>query len=390
MLSSRLPSDRTPNAVARAVAARRAAGGMLLDLTQSNPTRAGLTYPPDLLAPLASAAALTYDPQPLGLPGAREAVARELDRQGHHVAPSRVTLTASTSEAYGLLFKLFCDPGDEVLIPRPSYPLFEHLTRLEAVTARPYALEYHGTWRIDLHSVRHAITDRTRALLVVSPNNPTGSFLHRDDLEALVPICADHDLALIGDEVFSDYPLDPAPEATSVLGQRSVLSCALGGLSKSAGLPQAKLGWITWSGPDAAVARALSAYEIVADSYLSVSTPVQVAAGVLLERAVPVRDQIRARTARNLRALRAACAAAPAATVLTTEGGWSAVVQVPAVRAEEQLVVALVAEDGVLVHPGYFFDFPREAFVVVSLLPEPDTFDAGVSYLLARACGSAV
>ena len=388
MLSSRLPPNLAPNAVSRAVEACRASGAHLIDLTESNPTAAGFLYPPDLLAPLASVEALRYEPQPLGLTAAREAVEREFARHGRSVAADRIALTASTSEAYALLFKLFCDPGDEVLVPQPSYPLFDHLTKLEAVVPVAYHLEYHGAWRVDVESVARAITGRTRAILVVSPNNPTGSFLHRDDLRLLAELCRRHGLALIGDEVFFDYPLDPAPEKASVLDQDGVVTCALGGLSKSCGLPQVKLGWIAWSGPAPFVARALSAYEIVADSYLSVSTPVQVAAGTILERGGTIRAQIQNRVARNLQALRAACAAQPAAVVLRAEGGWSAVVQVPAIRSEEDLVLTLITEDGVLVHPGYFFDFPREAYVVISLLVAPDRFDAGVAKALARACGS--
>jgi aspartate/methionine/tyrosine aminotransferase len=388
MLSSRLPPDLAPNAVARAVDARRTTGADLLDLTASNPTVAGLHYPPDLLAPMASAEAIRYEPRALGLASAREAVAAEYARHGRPVHPGRIALTASTSEAYALLFKLLCDPGDEVLVPQPSYPLFDHLTRLEAVIPRAYHLEYHGDWRVDLHSVTRAVTSRTRALLVVSPNNPTGSFLHRHDLSDLVDVCRRHDLALIGDEVFFDYPLDPAPDKVSVLDQDEVVTCALGGLSKSCGLPQVKLGWMAWNGPAPEVARVIAAYEIVADSYLSVSTPVQVAAPTMLHRASTVRAQIQARIARNLQALRAACAAWPAVTVLRAEGGWSAVVQVPATRPEEGLVLTLITEDGVLVHPGYFFDFPREAYLVISLLVEPATFDTGISRVLARTCGS--
>jgi len=387
MISSRLPPDLSPNAVSAALAARRAAGHPVIDLTESNPTRVGLRYPADLLERLADPAALSYDPQPLGLMPAREAVAADLGRHGPQVDPADVTLTASTSEAYALLFKLFCDPGDTVLVPQPSYPLFDHLTRLEGVQTAPYLLEYHGTWRIDLATVTRAITPRARAVLVVSPNNPTGSFLHRDDLAALVRICADHDLVLIGDEVFFDYPLDPAPEAAPVLSQRDVLTCALGGLSKSAGLPQVKLAWIAWGGPAPARSRALHAYEIMADSYLSVSTPVQVAAPALLERSSVVRAQLAARIRRNLSALGAACAAYPAVETLPVEGGWSAVLRVPALRKEEDLIVTLVTDDGVLVHPGYFFDFAHEAFVVASLIVEPSAFDLGIARVLARVGG---
>lgn len=388
MPSSRLPANLSVNAIARAVEARRASPGDLIDLTESNPTRVGLAYPPDLLAPLADRAGLAYEPEPLGLGPAREAVAREFLRHGRTVDPDRVVLTSSTSEAYALLFKLFCDPGDRVLVPHPSYPLFDHLTRLEAVEAVPYALEHHGRWRVDLSSVERAAAARARAVLVVSPNNPTGSFLHRDDLNALIQVCRRHGLALIGDEVFFDYRLGEVPDAASVLDQNEVVTCALGGMSKSCGLPQVKLGWIVWGGPDAQLAPALTAYEIIADSYLSVSTPVQVAAPALLARAGLVRDQLQARIERNLRALEQACRRWPAATLLDVEGGWSAVIRVPAVRPEEDLVVSLVTDDGVLVHPGFFFDFSHEAFLVLSLIVEPGPFDAGVERVLARACGS--
>lgn len=387
MLSSRLPRDLSPNRVSQVVAARRAAGLPIVDLTTSNPTAAGFAYPDDMLAPLADAAALRYEPQALGLPAARDAVAADYARHGAAVDPAGVAITASTSEAYALLFKLLCDPGDQVLVPRPSYPLFEHLSSLEAIEAVPYRLEYHGTWRIDIESVRRAVTPRTRALVVVSPNNPTGSWLHHDDLTALTGVCATTGLALIGDEVFADYPLDPAPDRTSVLAQAEVLTCALGGLSKSAGLPQVKLGWIAWTGPADLVATALQAYEIIADSYLSVSTPVQVAAPALLARADVVRAQIQARLRQNLRTLRALAAHWPSTTVLSVEGGWTAVVRVPALQPEEDLIVSLVEEDGVLIHPGYFFDFDREAYLVPSLLVEPASFEAGMARALARATG---
>lgn len=387
-LSSRLPPGLEPNALARAVSDARARGVALIDLTASNPTRAGFDYPADLLAPLADRSALDYEPQPLGLWPARAAVAEDYRRRGFALSADRVALTSSTSEAYALLFKLFCDAGHAVLAPRPSYPLVEHLARFESVSVVPYELDYHGAWRVDVDSVRRAPPE-VRVLLVVSPNNPTGSFLHRDDLSALARLAAERGWPIIGDEVFADYPLDPAPGATSVLAQADVLACALGGLSKSAGLPQVKLGWIAFGGPAAAVHAALTAYEVVADAYLSVSTPVQVAAPWLLARAAAVRDQIRARIAANLAALRRLAAARPSVRVLTVEGGWSAVLQVPAVRSEEALVLELIQEDRVVVHPGYFFDFATEAFLVVSLLVEPSAFETGAARLLARAAREA-
>jgi alanine-synthesizing transaminase len=389
MISSRLPRSLEPNAVARAVAAKRRSGAPIIDLTGTNPTGAGFDYPADLLATLADRRALEYDPQPLGLWSARAAVASDFRRRGIVISADRVALTSSTSEAYALLFKLLCDAGDEVLVPHPSYPLFEHLTRLESVTAVPYALEYHGSWRVDVDSVRRAAGERVRALLIVSPNNPTGSFLHRDDLAALSELAAANRWAIIGDEVFADYPLDPAPAATPVLPGADVITFSLGGLSKSAGLPQLKLGWIGFGGPAKDVDDALAAYEIVADTYLSVSTPVQAAAASLIEHGAAIRAQILARVRRNLDALRTMAAAHPAVDVLRVEGGWSAVLQVPQLGSEEALVLELLDKDHVLVHPGYFFDFAREAYLVVSLLVEPAAFDRAIARLLTRAVGAA-
>lgn len=378
-------TDLSVNATTRALEALRGRGVDVVDLTVSNPTRVGLYYPPDLLAPLASAAALVYDPHPRGLLCAREAVARDYARRELHVSADHVLLSASTSEAYAWLFKLLCDPGDTVLIPQPSYPLFEHLTVLESVIALPYRLEYHGSWRVDIDSLQSQIDTRTKAVLVVSPNNPTGSFLHRDDLDALDELCTAHNLMLIGDEVFADFPLDPSPDAVSVLQAKTAVSCSLGGLSKSVGLPQVKMGWLALHGPETQVEKLLQGLDVVADTYLSVSTPVQIAAPELLERGADVRDQIQQRTQRNLRALREAAAQVAEVSVLPVEGGWSATVRVPNYRSEEVLILELMTAERVLVHPGYFFDFEREAFMIVSLLVEPAVFDAAVGRVLARA-----
>lgn len=385
MPSSRLPSNLFPNATTRMLDGLRRCGVPIIDLTESNPTRVGLNYPPELLVPLGSPRALVYDPQPLGLREAREAVSLEFARRGLVVPPERVALTASTSEAYALLFKLLCDAGDSVLVPQPSYPLFEHLTVLESVIARPYRLEYHGSWRIDLDHLSAAIDGSTRAVLVVSPNNPTGSFLHADDLLAMAERCSSRDLVLIGDEVFADFVLDEAPHATSVLATTEVITCSLGGVSKSVGLPQLKLGWIGFGGPQGALNDMIAAYEVIADTYLSVSTPVQLAFPRLVADGVAIRRQIQSRIERNLRALRDAANKTPEVSVLRVEGGWSAVLKVPAYRSEEALILELLAEDHVLAHPGYFFDFESEAYLVVSLLVEPDTFDRGVERLLSRA-----
>ena len=385
MRSSRLPPDLSPNAAARALDDLRRRGLPVINLTESNPTQVGFSYPPDLLASLASPGALVYDPQPLGLWAAREAVSADFTRRGLTVPAQHIALTASTSDAYALLFKLLCDAGDSVLVPQPSYPLFEHLTLLESVRARPYRLEYHGAWRIDVGHLRSAIDDQTRALLVVSPNNPTGSFVHRDDLAAIAELCASREIVLIGDEVFADFPLDAAPHAVSVLTATDVVTCSLGGLSKSVGLPQVKLGWIGFGGPAERLADAMQAYEVVADAYLSVSTPVQIALRALLQDGAAIRAQIQSRIVRNLRASRHLAASFPSLAVLATEGGWSAVLKVPAYRPEEELVLELIVEDHVLVHPGYFFDFDTEAYLVVSLMVEPERFDRGLARVFARA-----
>jgi alanine-synthesizing transaminase len=389
MFSNRLPPNRLANALSRRLAALEKSGEPWVDLTESNPTRAGFEYPADLLECLADSRALAYEPQPFGLSAAREAVAHDQSRRGACVDPSQVVLTASTSEAYGWLFKLLCNAGENVLVPRPSYPLFEHLTRLEAVEAVPYDLEYHGRWQIHVESMAARVTDATRAVLVVSPNNPTGSYLKRDELDRLSRFCTDRRLALVVDEVFADYPLDaPAAVVTDVAAASRPLAFTLGGLSKSVGLPQLKLGWIIVGGEESVRTEALRALELIADSYLSVSAPVQIAAADLLSRAGVIRDGIHNRVRRNLTAIRQIATRFPAATVLACEGGWYAVVRVPSVRTEEELVLELLDRDRVLIHPGYFFDFPHEAYAIVSLLPRPDMFADAAARMLQLATTS--
>lgn len=387
MFSSRLhaggPAALTPNAITQALETLRSRQVPLLDLTETNPTRVGLDYPADALAALADPRGLTYVPAPFGLPEAQEVVARECSRHGSTVFAPQIVLTSSTSEAYALLFKLLCDPGDEVLVPRPSYPLFDLLAGLEAVHARGYRLEYHGRWSIDRESVLAGLSPRTRALLVVTPNNPTGSMLRASDREWLATLCAERDIAIISDEVFRDYPLAPGPDACSFSGEVRALTFVLGGLSKSAALPQMKLGWIVASGPGPIVGDALSRLEVICDTYLSVSTPVQHAARALVTAGLHVRNAIQARIGRNLLSLQRLLTEASHTTLLMPEGGWSAVLRVPATTTEESLVLRLLEEHHVIVHPGYFFDFDAEAFLVVSLLPEEKTFDEAVRRVLA-------
>lgn len=390
--SLRVPESLVQNRLATTRARLAASGRAVLDLTESNPTRVGIRYPGGLLEPLAREDALSYEPQPFGLLSAREAVAGDYARRGATVDASNVVLTASTSEAYSLLFKLLCDPGDRVLVPQPSYPLFTQLTRLDAVEAASYALTYEGRWAIDLDAVARALDDsahalKPRAIVVVSPNNPTGSLMTAAELEAIVALARRHGVPLIGDEVFADYEIDPGTAPGSIAGQRDVLAFALGGLSKSAGLPQLKLGWMCVAGPDGARAAALERLEYIADAYLSVSTPVQLAAADLFAATAGVREAIRARVRGNYHRLQELAGRFPACRVLRVEAGWSAVIQAPAIRSEEELVLDLLEQDHVLVHPGYFFDFPREAFLVVSLLPEPAVFAAASERVLSRASG---
>jgi aspartate/methionine/tyrosine aminotransferase len=386
MFASRLRRGSARNRLSVALDRRRIAGSPIVDLTESNPTRVGFDYPPELLEPLARPAALQYAPNALGIPAARTAISADFGRRGVAVAPERIVLTASTSEAYSVLFKLLCDPGDAVLVPRPSYPLVEHLTDLDGVVAEPYALEFHGRWSIDLDGIRRALAGssrKIRAIILVSPNNPTGSIVSSSELGELTALAASHDLALIADEVFSDYPIQNS-QVNSVLAQGDALTFGLGGLSKSVGLPQVKLGWIGVSGPQPLVDQSLGRLETICDTYLSVSTPVQLAAADLLLAGASVRAQIHARVRANASLLLATVATHPECTLFPIEAGWYAVVQIPAVKAEEAFVVDLLERTGVLVHPGYFFDFEREAFLVISLLPAPAVFASALGVLFAE------
>lgn len=385
MFSSRLPRQLAANSFSAAIAALRATGVTPRDLTVTNPTRVGLTGSAAILHGLSDAASLAYDPQPFGMLSARQAVASEMSSGGVPVDQAQVVLTASTSEAYSLLFKLLCDPGDVVLTPEPSYPLFELLTRLDGVVSAPYQLEHHGFWSIDRESVTAAMTGRARAILIVSPNNPTGSMLRRGDREWLVAFAREHNLALISDEVFSGYPMEPRADACSLLGEDRVLTFTLGGLSKSAGLPQVKLGWIVLSGPTGEVDEALQRLELICDTYLSVSTPVQVAASRLIEGGADIRRQILERLHTNYRALTAACARHPSIRLLPVEGGWCAVVRVPSTIGEEALALRILHDAHVIVHPGYFFDIHQGTHLVVSLLPEPELFAAAIMQVLEIA-----
>ena len=361
MFSRRANWSAPPNRLSLARAAHR---GELLDLTESNPTKADLDYPLDELSEImARAAKARYEPQPLGLPSAREAIARELGCD-----PADVVITASTSEAYSFLFKLLADPGDAILTATPSYPLLEHLAALELVQLRSFALEFHRRWEIDPAAVRAAIDERTRAIVVVNPNNPTGSYVAASEQEALMEI----GLPIISDEVFHDFAFGAKAPSFGTF--------SLGGLSKSAGLPHYKLGWIRVRGPHRA--EAIAALELIADNFLSVATPVQAALPDLLRIAPRIREAIRERTRTNLATLQRAVAKRPDLQLLPVEGGWTAVLRVPRLMTDEELALHYLEQHSVVVHPGYFFDFPDDGFFVVSLLTRVGTFGEGIGRVI--------
>lgn len=385
MFSSRLQWELRPNRLSVLLESKRRTGAAILDLTESNPTRAGLSYPGGaILGALGDSRALVYEPQPAGSAEACSTVAGYYRERGHSVAPERILITTSTSESYAYLFKLLADPGDEVLAPRPSYPLFEFLAKLESVRIVQYPLMYHGSWSVDFEALERGITARTRAVVLVNPNNPTGSFLKKDELARLWALCGQRQIPIISDEVFADYAFRPDPERVQTLVDTGeALTFSLSGLSKVSGLPQMKLGWIAAGGPGAA--EALERLELIADTYLSVATPVQHALPRLLEEGKAVQKQIAQRTCGNLDVLRAAIAGDSACEVLDVEGGWYATVRVPRTRSEEEWTLELLEKENVLVQPGFFYDFDSEAYLVLSLLTPPDTFREGVARVLALA-----
>lgn len=385
MFSSRIKWDLTVNRLAGLLAAKRADGQPILDLTEANPTRTGLlTTGADLLDHLAIPDSLTYQPMPRGLEKAREAVVSYYRERGLRTDPAQLHLTASSSEGYSWLFKLLANQGEAILVPQPSYPLFDFLATLEGVRLIPYQLRYyhHLGWRIDFESIAEAITSDVRAIIIVSPNNPTGSFIKRDELEKLHLICQQHKLAVIVDEVFSDYGLGEDPQrVVSMAGNDQSLTFVLSGLSKILALPQMKLGWIATSGPPALVDEAVERLDLIADTFLSVGAPVQHALPAWMGHRSSLQAGILERLRTNLDRLANHPQLEPN-RLLHLEGGWYATLEVPRYIPEEELVIRLLEEQGVLLHPGYFFDFERESYLVVSLLPAPDIFAEALDRLL--------
>jgi alanine-synthesizing transaminase len=397
-------SDRTnwklaQNRLTQELERARATGAKILDLTVSNPTRVGLEYDAGAsLSALASPRALDYDPQAKGLREAREAVAgyycdehdvRDLD-------PERIILTTSTSEGYSYVLRLLCNAGDELLVPKPSYPLFEFLADLQDVKLVPYPLIYDHGWQMDFHSLKNAVTERTRGVVIVHPNNPTGSYVKAEEFGPLNEFCRMHKLALIVDEVFLDYRLDRNAKVgnnhvgTAALGcptfaaNRDVLTFTLSGLSKISALPQMKVAWMVTSGPEDKVAAALARLEVIADTYLSLNAPVQWAISVLLEQRKSIQPQLLKRVEKNLAELDRRLAAQKACSRLNVEGGWNAILRVPATRTDEELAIELLREKNVLVHPGHFYDFPSDGYLVVSLIAEEGEFREGIRRALTN------
>jgi len=371
VFSRRIPWELEPNEYAQLMERKRASGARILDLTESNPTRAGIAYPEQIVAALASARSLVYEPSPFGTLPAREAVAREMG-----VAVDRVMITASTSESYSYLFKLLCNPGDQVLTPQPSYPLFEFLATLESVELAPYWLRYGARWEIDFDSMEASITGRTRAVLLVNPNNPTGSFLRQNEVSRLAAICRTHGLVVVSDEVFACYPMgDTHPVDWSEVEADSLVF-RLDGLSKRAGLPQMKAGWMVVGGPQPVRRRAMERLELIADTFLSVGTPVQHALPQLLECGRNVREQIQARTRKNLTILK------EKAKPLPVEGGWSVILPLPPDTDEFGFVLQLLEEHDVQIQPGFFYDFETEGYTVLSLLTPEDVFREGLDHMI--------
>ncbi|MCI0525553.1 MAG: pyridoxal phosphate-dependent aminotransferase [Acidobacteria bacterium] len=387
MFSKRFKGSLESNQFARLIEEKKRSGARILDLTESNPTRAGFDYPvEEILSALAQVPAMLYEPAPRGLLVARESVAGYYAERGFEVDPERVHLTASTSEAYSFLFKLLADQGESALVPQPSYPLFEFLAALEGVELSPYELRYvHSSgWRIDFDSVEKAVRANTRAIILVSPNNPTGSFIKLGELDRLNAICAKHGLALIVDEVFGDYGFDiDESRAGSMVSNDAVLTFVMSGLSKVLALPQMKLGWIVTNGPARLREEALDRLDFIADTYLSVSAPVQHSAQAWLRSRRLLQNQIVGRLRANLNWLRDATEGSPL-RLLNIEGGWYSTLELPRQFTEEEWALALLKEDDVLAHPGYFFDFPREVFLVLSLLPKVEIFREAVGRILAR------
>jgi len=378
VFSNRTAWKLTPNRFTLAHEELLRQGREILDLTVSNPTRAGLSYDETaILDALRNPTSLDYDPQPKGLRSAREAVAN----YGAGLDSDSLVLTTSTSEGYSYVFRLLCNSEDEVMVPKPSYPLFDFLADLQDVKLVPYPLIYDHGWQIDFPTLEQALTPKSRAIVLVHPNNPTGSFISPEERARLNQLCRERNLSLIVDEVFLDYAHDGSQHETFAANDQA-LTFTLSGLSKISGLPQMKLAWIAVSGPQKEATEAMQRLEIIADTYLSVSAPVQLAAKTMLDQRLKLQPQLMHRIQTNLSELDLQLAKQKSCTRLALQGGWYAVLRVPVTRSDEDLAIELLTQKSVLVHPGHFYDFPTDGFLVLSLITPEPTFHEGISRLL--------
>ncbi len=383
MFAKRTSWNMTPNRLSEALAAHRAAGRPLIDLTVSNPIECGFEYDSSaILDALRNPAALAYEPNPRGLESARRAVAGYYADREETVSAEDIFLTTSTSEAYSYVFRTLCDPGEELLIPSPSYPLFDFLADIQDVSLVPYSLLYDHGWQIDFHALDQAITPRTRGVIVVHPNNPTGNFVKSSEMTKLNAICSARDIAIIADEVFLDFALDGSRPA-SFAANRGAATFTLSGLSKISGLPQMKAAWLVVSGPQEWKSEALARLEVIADTYLSVNAPVQLAIPGFLEQRHVFQKQVISRVRRNLAELDRQLASHRVCSRLAVEGGWCAVVRVPVTHSDEELAIGLLHTYGVYAHPGLFYDFPSGGYLVVSLITAEENFSQGIERVLA-------
>jgi alanine-synthesizing transaminase len=384
MFSKRTAWRLTPNHFTQAQSQLRAAGVNILDLSVSNPTRAILHYDAEtILSSLSRPEAMDYDPQPKGLLEARQAVAAyyRADHEGFDVDPESIVLTTSTSEGYSYIFRLLCNPDDEILVPKPSYPLFDFLADLEDVRLVPYPLLYDHGWQIDLPSLYGAVSPRTRAIVLVHPNNPTGSYTSHTESGDLNRFCEENGLALIVDEVFLDHAHDGVARPSFAMNDRA-LTFTLSGLSKLCGLPQMKVAWIAVSGPEERKGEAMARMEVIADTYLSMNAPLQLATPTLLEQRKNIQALLLDRVRANLREFDRQLSRQKTCARLEVEGGWYAVLRVPATQSDEDLVIDLLRKVAVLVHPGHFYDFPTDGYLVLSLITPVEEFREGVKRVL--------
>jgi alanine-synthesizing transaminase len=382
MFASRTDWNLKPNRLAEALERHKSSGRRLLDLSASNPTECGFKYDaPAIMRSLCAPASLQYRPDPKGLKSARHAVSDYYAERGERVTIDDLILTASTSEAYSFVFRLLCNLGDELLIPTPGYPLFDFLADVNDIKLVRYPLFYDHGWHIDMHALKQAITPRTRGTIVVHPNNPTGHFTKAEEIAKLNQICSAHQMAIIADEVFLDFSL--GSEQKSFVTNTGALTFTMSGISKISGLPQMKFAWLVVSGPEAERREALARLEMIADTYLSLNAPIQLAAPILLRQRVAFQQQLMARVRVNLAQLDSQLAKKQHVSRLAVEGGWYAVLRVPATRSDEDLAIELLEKQEVYLHPGHFYDFPKDGYLVVSLITATQDFSEGLRRVLS-------